>query len=60
MTEAPGPVHLNLAREGWLQPWARLRDTEADERARIEAMPTFEILNRVRALKPGASVIAKP
>jgi len=54
----PGPVHLQLAREGWLQAWARLRDNEADERARLEGMPAFEVLNRVRALKPGASVIA--
>lgn len=53
-----GPVQLQLAREGWLQAWARLRDNEGDERARIDAMPPFEIVNRVRALKPGASVIA--
>ena len=56
--EAPGPLQFQLAREGWLQAWARLRDNEADERARIEAMPPFEVFNRVRALKPGASVIA--
>ncbi len=56
--EAPGPLHLQLAREGWLQAWARLRDTEADERARLEGMPPFQIINRVRGLKPGASVIA--
>lgn len=56
--EAPGPLQLQLAREGWLQPWARLRDNEADERGRLEAMESFQILNRVRSLKPGASVIA--
>lgn len=56
--EAPGPLQFQLAREGWLQAWARLRDNEADERTRIEAMPPFEVFNRVRALKPGASVIA--
>jgi uncharacterized membrane protein len=54
----PGPVHMQLAREGWLQAWARLRDNEADERTRLEGMPAFEVVNRVRALKPGASVIA--
>lgn len=53
-----GPLRFNLAREGWLQAWARLRDNEADERARLEAMPNFQVLNRVRSLKPGASVIA--
>jgi uncharacterized membrane protein len=55
---ATGPLRFELAREGWLQAWARLRDNEADERARIEAMPAFQVLNRVRSLKPGASVIA--
>jgi hypothetical protein len=49
---------LQLAREGWLQAWARLRDNETDERARLDGMPAFEVVNRVRALKPGASVIA--
>ncbi len=56
--EPPGPLHFQLAREGWLQPWARLRDNESDERARIDAMPPFSVFNRVRSLKPGASVIA--
>ncbi|MEY2881755.1 MAG: hypothetical protein RLZZ15_4135 [Verrucomicrobiota bacterium] len=55
---AVGPLQLHLAREGWLQPWARLRDNEADERTRLDAMPAFEVINHVRALKPGASVIA--
>lgn len=56
--EPLGPVRFELAREGWLQAWARLRDNEADERARIENMGNFQVVNRVRALKPGASVIA--
>ena len=54
----PGGLRLQLSREGWLQPWARLRDNEADERARREAMPAFEVVNHVRGIKPGASVIA--
>lgn len=56
--EAPGPLQFQLSREGWLQAWARLRDTESDERTRIENMVNFEVINRVRGLKPGASVIA--
>lgn len=52
------PVRLDLAREGWLQAWARLRDTEPAERLRIGAMPAFEVVNPVRDVKPGASVIA--
>jgi uncharacterized membrane protein len=49
-----------LSKEGWVQPWARLRGTEADERKRLEAMPRFTQtgVNRVRELKPGASLIA--
>jgi hypothetical protein len=54
----PGPLHLELAREGWLQPWARLRDNENDERTRLEGTGGFQVLNRIRGLKPGASVIA--
>ncbi|MBI4662700.1 MAG: hypothetical protein HY735_28130 [Verrucomicrobia bacterium] len=51
-------LRLDLTREGWLQPWTRLRSTEADERARLDSMPPFLVLNRVRDVKPGASVIA--
>jgi uncharacterized membrane protein len=51
-------LRLTLTHEGWLQPWARLRDNEADEKKRLEAMPPFEVMNRVRELKPGASAIA--
>jgi uncharacterized membrane protein len=56
--EPPGPVQFQLGREGWLQAWARLRDNETDEKARLEGMPPFQVFNRVRGLKPGASVIA--
>ena len=49
---------LNLAREGWLEAWARLRENESDEKARLQAMPAFEVLNPVRGVKPGASVVA--
>lgn len=54
----PLPVHFELAREGWLQAWARLYDNESQERARIEGMPPLRVLNRVRGIKPGASLIA--
>ncbi len=49
---------LNLTREGFLQAWARLRDNEADEKARLQGMAPFQVLNRVREVKPGASTIA--
>lgn len=57
-TKPPENLRLNLSREGWLQTWARLRDNESDERARLQAMPTFEVFNPTREVKPGASVIA--
>lgn len=57
-TKPPAALRLNLSREGWLQSWARLRDNESDEKARLQNMPPFQVLNRVRDVKPGASVIA--
>ncbi len=52
------PIRLNLTREGWLEPWARLRDNERDERQRLADMPDFRVVNRVDAVKPGARVVA--
>jgi hypothetical protein len=54
----PGGWRLDLTREGLLQPWARLRDNEPDERTRRGAMPGFEVVNAVRGTKPGASLVA--
>ena len=51
-------AYLNLTREGWLQPWARLCDNEQDELQRLLEMPAFCVLNCVRAIKPGARVLA--
>lgn len=51
-------ARLNLTREGWLQPWARLRDNEQDEQKRLADMPEFQVFNRARAVKPGARVVA--
>lgn len=50
---------LLLTREGWLQPWVRTRANEQDEHKRLAAMPEFKSLNSVRAIKPGASVLAQ-
>lgn len=62
LASPPPPVggyRLNLTREGWLQPWARLRDNEAAERKRLTEMSALQVLNRVRDVKPGASVVAE-
>ncbi len=55
---SPQALKLSLSREGWLEPWVRLRDNEAAERERLAAMPAFRFLSRVRAIKPGATVLA--
>jgi uncharacterized membrane protein len=54
----PESLKLDLSREGWLQPWARLRDNESAERQRLQNMPAFEVFNPTREVKPGASIIA--
>jgi uncharacterized membrane protein len=50
-------VALELTREGWLQPWVRLRSTEALEKSRLASMPEFRVINLVQEVKPGASVL---
>ncbi len=53
-----GPVALSLSREGWLQPWVRLRSDEDSERQRISQMPGFVTLNATSFIRPGAVVMA--
>jgi uncharacterized membrane protein len=53
-----GQMRLNLTREGWLEPWTRLRDNESEEQERLAAMPEFRVLNRMRTAKPGARIVA--
>ena len=50
---------LTLTREGWLQPWTRLRETEEAEKERFDAMPVFDTLNQISGIKPGASILAE-
>ena len=50
---------LQLTREGWMQPWVRVRSTRSDEEQRLADMPRFKTINRVHTIKPGASVIAE-
>ena len=51
-------LRLNFTREGWLQPWARLRSSEAEERQRLAALPHLDLINRTREAKPAATVVA--
>src|SRR5690606_24196417 len=58
--DEPGNEYrLVLTREGWLQPWVRTRKTEDDERKRLAAMPAFQTINQVGAIKPGAAILAE-
>jgi uncharacterized membrane protein len=57
-TQPVAPLHLALSREGWLQPWVRLRSTEPDEQARLAQLPPFDVLNRAATIKPAATVVA--
>ena len=51
-------LQLSFTREGSLQPWARLRQSEAEEKARLAGQPHFDVLNRARETKPAAMVLA--
>jgi len=58
-TPSPAGYRLSLTRDGWLQPWARLRSTETEEQQRLKELPTFQTISRAGNLKPGATVIAE-
>jgi uncharacterized membrane protein len=49
---------LNLTREGWLEPWLRLRADDAEEEQRLSQMPGFFAMNRAFSIKPGAALLA--
>lgn len=55
----PEPLRLRLTREGWVQPWVRVRATESEEATRLAGMPPFSSFNRIDSIKPGASVLAE-
>lgn len=58
--EAPATgVRLSLTRDGWLQPWVRLRSDELAEEARLSTMPEFLTLNAGSFVRPGAVVMAE-
>ena len=57
--QSPDGLKLQLTREGWLQPWVRLRTTEEDEQRRLAEMPLFKIVSGASAIKPGAAVLAR-
>ncbi|MCB1224820.1 MAG: hypothetical protein KDK99_03310 [Verrucomicrobiales bacterium] len=58
----PGPplrgLHLDLTREGWLEPWMRLRADEAAERQRLDGAELLQAAHSAGSIKPGAAVLA--
>jgi len=52
-------VRWDFTREGWLEPWLRIRDQEAAEEERVSNMPAFQIVSSIREIKPGARVLAQ-
>src|SRR5690606_28813066 len=54
----PDEWRFQLSREGWLQPWVRLRSSEPEEQQRLDEMSTFQVISRVSGIKPAAQVLA--
>ncbi len=54
-----GEFRLVLTREGWLQPWVRVRKTEDEENKRLAEMAAFQTLSRSGEIKPGAVVLSE-
>ena len=60
-TSTTGPMvdaRFNLTREGWLEPWMRLRTDRAEDEKRLASMPAFFSINQTFSIKPGASILA--
>jgi len=57
-----GPPSLEaaytLTREGWLEPWMRLRSSKEEETNRLAYMTPFFAVNQISAIKPGASILS--
>ena len=56
---SPEKARFSLTREGMLEPWARLRISEDEERQRISRMPFFDNVHRLGAIRPGAMEIGE-
>lgn len=57
-TGPQGELALKLTREGWVEPWMRVRTVETDENERLAQMPKFQVLNALSSIKPGATTLA--
>lgn len=48
----------SLTREGWVEPWVRVRELDTDEKFRLQDMPLLKVYNTLERIKPGASTLA--
>jgi uncharacterized membrane protein len=48
----------SITREGWLEPWTRLRPEQAEDEQRLALMSSFWSVNQSPSIKPGASALA--
>lgn len=48
----------DLTREGWVEPWARIRSIETEEQLRLDRMPLLKVINALPHVKPGARTLA--
>ncbi|MBK1877047.1 hypothetical protein [Pelagicoccus mobilis] len=51
------PALWELTRNGWVEPWTRIRSVDSDERLRIQDMPQFFVYNKFERIKPGAEAL---
>jgi uncharacterized membrane protein len=51
-------ARFNLTREGWLEPWMRLRTEREEDEKRLATMASFYSVNPAFSIKPGASILA--
>ncbi len=52
-------LRFELTREGMLQAWARLRETESAESTRLKSIAPLRTASTVGGVKPGASILAR-
>ncbi|CAN5167166.1 Ig-like domain-containing protein [soil metagenome] len=58
-SEPGAQAAYRLTRDGLLEPWVRLRETELAEATRLEEVPPFWSVNPTGRAKPGATVLAQ-
>ncbi|TWT58487.1 hypothetical protein KOR42_18620 [Thalassoglobus neptunius] len=55
---ASGELRWDLTRDGWLEPWMRVRSTEDQEKMRLQHIPELAFVNPATDPKPGGRIFA--